>query len=267
MTRRRTPRRSVLAAFTLLAVSACSGSGGGDVADPSLQPQASATIEPTADSSATATPAVTPTTKPKPKPTPTRPVKVPATDGDIDGDGLPDRVSVAPVPVADGIWSVTLKLSALGTRSGQVHADTEQPRLVGIVDADGDGFGEVFLTVAQGASTSFWGVLRLVDGVVRETTMSGQPLHLAIGGSVTHGDGFACAEEVKASRGRELLVYTGDTFDGTTWDGTVTTYAWVGGAVREIRQRTERFPTGASGDDPRMRPYYDADCGSLSAEG
>ena len=45
---------------------------------------------------------------------------------------------------------VTLKLTALGTRRGQVHAEGEQPRVAGVVDADGDGYGEVFLTVDQG---------------------------------------------------------------------------------------------------------------------
>lgn len=225
--------------------------------------------------STSATPSTSPlpTTSPSatasatPTPQPTRPVKVPAADGDVDGDGKVDRISVAPTPAGAGVWAVTLRLSALGTRRGQVHADTEQPRVAGVVDADGDGFGEVFLTVDQGASTAFWGVLRVVEGVVREVTSDGQPLHLAVGGSVTHGDGFVCREDVRTSRGRELIVYSGDSFDGTTWEGTITSYAWEGGGVRVVRQRNESFPSDGSGDDPRLRPYYEADCGNLSAQG
>jgi hypothetical protein len=82
---------------------------------------------------------------------------------------------------------------------------------------------------------------------------------------VSHGDGFACRDEVKANRGRELVIYSGDTYDGITWEGTITTYAWSRGTVASIRQRTETFPVGAAGDDPRLRPYYDADCGGLAA--
>jgi hypothetical protein len=254
----RLPSAVVLAGLLL---SACSSGS------PDARSGPSPTAEPTAVET---TPAAVPTTaaptrtpSPTPSAVPTRPVSVPAKDGDVDGDGKPDQVTVSAAPVSEGIWGVTLKLSALGTRRGQLHAEADRPTLVGVVDADGDGFGEVFLTVAQGASTSFWGALRLVDGVVREVTLGGQPMHLGIGGSVTHGDGFACRDDVKANRGRELVVYSGDTYDGVTWEGTVTTYAWSGGAVVSLRERSESFPMGAAGDDPRLRPYYDADCGGL----
>lgn len=192
---------------------------------------------------------------------------MPGADGDVDGDGKPDPVAVARTAASEGVWTVTLRLTALGTRRGQVHAEGDQPRVAGVVDADGDGYGEVFLAVDQGASTSFWAVLRLVNGVVREVTSEGQPLHLAVGGTVTHGDGFACRDDIKGNRGRELVVYSGDSFDGVTWEGTVTDYAWVGGTVRELAARDESFPSDGSGNDPRLRPYYDADCGNLSAQG
>lgn len=261
----RAPRAvaAALAVLAVLAVSSCSG-GGNPVAAPQDTTTPAPTVLPTTPAPVTTTPPAR-TATPTPSAVPTRPVKVPATDGDVDGDGKRDQVTIATAPNADGIWGVTIKLSALGTRRGQVHAESERPRLVGVVDADGDGFGEVFLAIGQGASTAFWGVLRFVDGVVREVTLSGQPLQLAIGGSVNHGDGFACREEVKANRGRELVVYSGDTFDGVTWEGTVKTYTWSRGTVVGLRERTETFPVGAAGDDPRLRPYYDADCGSLAA--
>lgn len=261
------PRHLVLAAgfATALLLVGCSGPDRTDSRGGGLPTAEPTSTDATPSTAPTPTPSATPSATAKPQPT--RPVKLPGADGDVDGDGKADQISVAPVPAAAGVWTVTLRLSALGARRGQVHADTEQPRVAGVVDADSDGFGEVFLTVDQGASTAFWGVLRVVGGVVREVTSDGQPLHLAVGGSVTHGDGFVCREDVKTSRGRELVVYSGDSFDGTTWEGTITSYAWEGGSVRVVRQRNESFPTDGSGGDPRLRPYYEADCGNLSAQG
>lgn len=258
------PRWAVLVA--LLAIAGCSGSAK-PAARATAEPVSSPTAVTTTAPAVTASPTPSATASPTPSPQPTRPVKVPAADGDVDGDGKPDLVSVAPVAASQGVWTVTLRLTALGTRRGQVHAEGERPRVAGVVDADGDGYGEVFLAVDQGASTSFWAVLRLVNGVVREVTSEGQPLHLGVGGTVTHGDGFACRDDIPANRGRELVVYSGDSFDGSTWEGTVTDYAWVGGTVRQLRSRDESFPFDASGSDPRLAPYYDADCGSLNAQG
>jgi hypothetical protein len=126
------------------------------VAAPQDTTTAGPTLLPTTPPVAVTT-AAAPTTKPTPSAVPTRPVKVPAAEGDVDGDGKRDQVTVGAAPIGEGIWGVTLKLSAVGTRKGQLHAESERPRLVGIVDADGDGFGEVFMSIAQGASTSFWG--------------------------------------------------------------------------------------------------------------
>jgi hypothetical protein len=258
-------RRLPVAVALLGALAGCGG-GGDNVATPQdTTTTAPVTAPTTPPAVATTAPAPTASATPTPKPAPTRPVALPGKDGDVDGDGKPDQVTVANAPIGEGVWAVTLKLTALGTRRGQVHTESERPRVVGVVDADADGFGEVFLTINEGASTSFWGVLRLVDGVVREVTKDGAQLSLGIGGSVSHGDGFACRDEVKANRGRELVIYTGDTTDGVTWEGTVTTYTWAAGRVVAVKERNETFPVGASGDDPRLRPYYDADCGSLSA--
>jgi hypothetical protein len=155
-------------------------------------------------------------------------------------------------------------LTRLGARSTQLQADAK-PVLVGIVDADADGRAEVFLRTHQGASTEFMTPLRLVDSVLTVVRRGPAPAELGAGGSVTHGDGFACRETVTSSPGRELVVYQGSSDDGAgkTWDGTITTYRWSGATLVRLTSKHEYF-ADAKTDDPRVAPYYSVDCGSLA---
>jgi len=186
----------------------------------------------------------------------------PARDGDIDGDGRVDHVTIGP-QTSSGVWQVTATLTTVGVRIGQVHDDSDQPFLVGIVDANHDGYAEIWIHSGAGASTDFLTPLRLIRGVLREVSKDGSPAQLGVGGTVTHGDGFACQDVNPQSDGAELLVYQATSIDGHTWQGDRYVYRWsAGGKLRQL-SHTSKALRVSSPDDPKLRPYYSIDCGSL----
>jgi hypothetical protein len=196
-------------------------------------------------------------------PTPTKkPTSKSAKDGDIDGDGRVDSVTVAATTGEDGTWLVTAHMTSVGESNTQLGADT-RPQLRGIVDADGDGRAEVWLRTHSGASTEFLTPLRLYKGEIVAVHRGSSTVELGVGGSVTHGNGFACKDTVKSKSGRELIVYEGSTSDTTHWSGDKTTYDWSGATLVRLSSKHESF-SYSSIDDPRVAPYYSVDCGSLS---
>jgi hypothetical protein len=259
----RVARHAGCAAVAAIAVTAVAGCGG------SSGPAASATVVPTlAPTTPTPTPVVTVTRQPTPSPSPIappRPVARPARDGDVDGDGVRDRVTVAGPGAPAGTWRLVAHLSTLGRETVDVPADTPAaPTIAGIVDADGDGFAEIWVNSAAGASTSFVTPIRLVNDHLRVVELDGAPATLGENGSVTHGDGFACTDYAPSVPGRELVVYSGGNEPGTTtWDGTIRAFRWSGARLVEISHRTERFHAGDAGSDPRLAKYYAVTCGSL----
>ena len=106
--------------------------------------------------------------------------------------------------------------------------------------------------------------LRLVNDTLMVVRRGPGPAELGTGGSVTHGDGFACKDTVKSNPGRELLIYQGASNDGAakTWEGDITTYRWSGATLVRLTSKHEYF-SNAKTDDPRVAAYYSADCGSL----
>jgi hypothetical protein len=160
-------------------------------------------------------------------------------------------------------WRVTARLTGGGSTSASVEADGK-PEVRGIVDADADGRGEIWVRTHTGASTEFVTPLRLVNGKLAVVRRGSSPAELGSGGSVTHGNGFTCADTVKSNPGRELIVYEGSTSDTTHWSGDKTTYDWSGATLVRLSSNHESF-TYSSIDDPRVAPYYSVDCGSLNA--
>ena len=70
--------------------------------------------------------------------------------------------------------------------------NTAAPTIAGSVDADRDGHAEIFVKVDSGASTQFWTIFKLVGRQIRQVTSQGQPVRLAVNGTLTHQDGFRC---------------------------------------------------------------------------
>jgi hypothetical protein len=174
-----------------------------------------------------------------------------ALDGDVDGDGKPDEMRVS-----DGTLTVTLSGTGRAvTTSVDSDLDTSEPAaMAGSVDVDRDGHAEVFVRVSQGASTSSLRMFAYNGTALRPIDTEGQPLLLVIGGSVTHGDGFACTDA-----GR-LVVRSAESNDGTAFTVTTTTYRLSGGAA----VRVSHASTKATGmEDPRVRAAYQVECGSV----
>jgi len=60
------------------------------------------------------------------------------------------------------------------------------------VDAGRGRHAEIFVKADSGAATQFWTIFKLVHGHIAQVTTDGQPVRLAVGGSVTIQGGFRC---------------------------------------------------------------------------
>jgi hypothetical protein len=170
----------------------------------------------------------------------------------VDGDGEADTVTVTAT-------TLTVALSAGRTVSAPIVAsDVPKPVVSGLADLDLDGHAEVWVETARGASTSFVQVYRYDGTKLSELTFAGGHIRFGIGGSVTHGDGFACTPE------GHLVVSTAESDDGTSYRIRTRTFR-VSGATLVLL--TERTATAPSMDDPRVRAAYQVDCGSVGESG
>jgi hypothetical protein len=238
-------RRALLVPLLLLALSACSDDETQRTAAPS---SASPTPSPTATS--TPTPRITASTSPTPLVTATSTGRAtaPARDGDVDGDGRVDEVTAT-----QELLSVR---TASGTLTAEVVADVEPP-VQGVVDVDRDGRAEVFLETTRGASTVFYTPFRYDGSTLAALRVDGEPARLGVGGSVSHGDGFAC-------RGGRVVVSTSTSDDGASFDVVTTTYAVRG---HELVQVSRSAAQGVGQSDPRVAASYQVDCGSVTQDG
>jgi hypothetical protein len=143
------------------------------------------------------------------------------------------------------------------TATSVLDMPPDGPVIVGVADAAHDGGQELFVQVDRGCCTEFWTVFRLVNGHVRQMSMSGQPVRLGVGGSVTDNGGFSC-------EGRDLAVYgyqPGNTAD--TFLATRDTYRWVGAAL-VLASHQEETIRGTPAD-PELANYSGVSCAALSA--
>ena len=234
-------------ALTLLA--GCSSSSPADrTAGQAGQPPA-ASSGPSAPAPATTAPVV------KASPTPglsamPRVRRIPALDGDVDGDGQPDVVRVAG-------RTITVVLSGSGRLvSAPTGADGPATR-AGAVDVDRDGRSEVVLLVGHGASTASYALFRFDGRILARVDRASGPLVLLAGGTVTHGDGFSCT-----TNGR-LVLRQATSNQGKVFH-VVSTVLRLAGARAVVVSRS-----GYDGrqDDPRVHRAYAVDCGSVGEGG
>lgn len=172
--------------------------------------------------------------------------------GDLDGDGQVDRVKIRPhsssrhgsryiVP-----WVLRANLTRLGPQSAVFRADRNPgdgpplaTRLIQILDMDGDGADEVVVQHTHGASTAFWTIFKVSGGKVRQVMADGEPVSLAVGGSVGHLDGFRCA------RGRLVSYGAGLASDSEHARWLRVRYAWQGATlVRTDSRHGRKTSTG-----------------------
>ena len=150
----------------------------------------------------------------------------PPTDDDVDGDGRRDVVSL---PTAG-----TLRIRYATGRTDTVAFDAMagEGRLLGIVDADNDGRGEVFVHVGAGAYTDQTSVFRYVEGRLRLVTLEGKQMWLVSGASVRNSTSWACRPPRTP-----IVVWSGDSDDGTTYHGTLDSYRFSGATLTLISRR------------------------------
>jgi hypothetical protein len=235
--------RRVLVPLVLLALTTAGCSGDTKDAEPR------ATFSPPTVETETPTPTPTPTPSATPSPTPSATPaarRIPALNGDVDGDGTKDSVRAT-------AELLTVELSGGGTLTAPVHADSPRSApVLGYADIDRDGYSEVFLETAEGASTLFVTPYRYDGKALSELTLDEGPARLGIGGSVTHGDGFRCT-------GGTLQVLSSDSQDGSTYTVHTSTYKIVKAALVLVSSKSQQAKQG----DAIVEASYQPDCGSV----
>ena len=186
-----------------------------------------------------------------------------AADWDVDGDGHRDRARLVYLGgYGPDNWELVVVMTTLGQQIVRFTGDPvlpgniDAPTIAGSVDADRDGHAEIFVKVDSGASTQFWTIFKLVGGRIRQVTSQGQPVRLAVGGSVTHQGGFRCDGDlfVTVSEGAELPRQT-------TWIYEREIYAWSGAELVLVSARTGRVTSAQPASPPAA--YSGVSCGDL----
>ncbi|WP_243407186.1 FG-GAP repeat domain-containing protein [Frankia canadensis] len=113
----------------------------------------------------------------------------PARDGDVDGDGRADTLTI--------LRAGTLRVRYSHGGEDDVRFETGNPAFVdvhvlGSADADRDGHAEVFVQTDQGASIGVATMFRYVGGHLRLATLGGKQAALAYGGSTGFLASWAC---------------------------------------------------------------------------
>jgi hypothetical protein len=113
----------------------------------------------------------------------------------------------------------------------------------------------VFVRVSQGASTEFWVIVALAGEqlVTVRASGAGEDFMLAVGGSVTHGDGFEC--RLITNGASQLIVRS---FEQTNLTDTV--YVWQGKTLVRSGSSVTQFREEMR-NDPNFSAYYSARCG------
>jgi hypothetical protein len=192
---------------------------------------------------------------------------------DLDGDGTDDRFLLFASLNDDGTprrWLAMADLSSAGVTpvavvpTGQGVA-TVYPRVIGAVDANGDGRAEVFVKLSailyHVGGEQIEGVFGVRGGRVRPVTvMGGGRFVFRAGGISRYGDGALCAR--RGGR-RVLLVRHVEQVQPSFWERTERAFVWRGLTVRETSQRSDRKPLTLHITDPPIDPYYHLDCGPV----
>lgn len=218
---------------------------------------------PTAMAPAAATPsASTPPAPAGPSPAISPPHGRRAADWDVDGDGRRDRARLVYLGgYGPDNWELVADMTALGRQAVRFTGDPvlpgniDAPTIAGSADAGRDGHAEIFVKVTSGASTQFWTIFKLVGRQIRQVTSHGQPVRLAVNGTVTHQDGFRCD-------GTQLVtVHEGVARNYTTWDYERDAYTWEGSALVFVSKQTGQVTSVPAGNPPAA--YSGVSCGDL----
>jgi hypothetical protein len=183
--------------------------------------------------------------------------------GDVDGDGRRDRARLVYLGgYGPDNWELVVDMTTLGQQAVRFTGDPvlpgniDAPTIAGSADAERDGHAEIFVKVSSGASTQFWTIFTLVGRQIRQVTIQGQPVRLAVNGTLTHEAGFRCngTQFVTVSEGVELPGYI-------TWSYERDTYTWEGSTLVFVSKRAGQVTSARPGNPPAA--YSGVSCGDL----
>jgi hypothetical protein len=183
--------------------------------------------------------------------------------GDVDGDGQPDRARLVYLGGAGpDNWELVVDMTRLGQQAVRFTGDpvlpgnTAAPTIAGSADAERDGRAQVFVKVTAGASTQFWTVFTLTGRQLRQVRLGGQPVRLAVNGTLTHQGGFRCdgPRFVTVSEGAGRPGYI-------RWSWVRDTFAWSGADLVLVSKQAGQVTAARPGDPPAA--YSGVSCGDL----
>jgi hypothetical protein len=177
------------------------------------------------------------------------PLARPGRDGDVDGDGRPDVVTVTGTTVV-----------VAGTRVGVMTMRAPAPSLplATVTDIDDDGFGEILLAGVQADGITRYTVLRFngtVLGAVRGLPGGGT---LPVGVTKREAHGFRCVSG-GGSAGGGVTVFDGTSNDGHAYAVKQTFFQMNGSTLTPVATTST---TVADTDGGFPAPFV-ADCGPL----
>ena len=182
--------------------------------------------------------------------------------GDVDGDGRRDRARLVYLGgYGPDNWELVVDMTTLGqqtvrfTGSPVLPGNTAAATIAGSVDADRDGHAEIFVKADSGASTQFWTIFKLAGRQLRQVTIHGQAVRLAVNGTVTHQDGFRCDGT------QFVTVHEGVARNYTTWSYERDTYTWEGSTLVFVSKQTGQVTSAQPGSPPAA--YSGVSCGDL----
>jgi hypothetical protein len=108
-----------------------------------------------------------------------------------------------------------------------------------------------FAVVDHGASVDVVSLYLTVDCALEPVSLGGSVAALAVGGSVTQGDGIRCANG-------DVTVLSATSDDGATYQATTTTYRVDGSELIEVD--TAATTIEAQTDSEALAAYYRLDC-------
>jgi hypothetical protein len=183
--------------------------------------------------------------------------------GDVDGDGHPDRARLVYLGgYGPDNWEIVVDMTTLGQQTVRftggpvLPGNIAAPTIAGSADAEPGGHAQVFVKVTAGASTQFWTIFTLAGRQLRQVTVQGQPVRLAVNGTLTHQGGFRCdgARFVTVNEGVGLPGYI-------TWSWTRDTFAWSGAELVPVAKQAGQVTAPRPGDPPAA--YSGVSCGDL----
>jgi hypothetical protein len=186
------------------------------------------------------------------------------------GQPSPDQPLTATiVPVGNAkttsSFLLVVHLTKLGTQivpftaTSKTDMPPRGPVIIGAADAAHDGRAEIFVQVDSSCCSEYWTIFRLVNGRVRQMTIAGYPVAIAVGGSVLNNGGFGCT-------GPDLVIhFFSEQSGGPTvyrFQAVRDTYRWAG-ATLVLASRQTTTIRGAP-TDPALATYTGVSCGGLS---